>query len=110
MSKYIKPITGNEDMKSRFLEMWDDGNEDRMFALGVNSCVIRDTDELVAAMCVHIIDIPIIEYRRIADLIPDFEKNIQHYYGEETIEITKAIELINRIIREYNRINSEKPN
>lgn len=110
MSKYIKPITGDKDMKSRFLEMWDDGNEDRMFALGVNSCVIRDTDELVAAMCVHIIDIPIVEYRGIVDSIPDFGQNTQHYEGEETIEITKAIELINMVIREYNRINSEKPN
>lgn len=100
------------------LKMWATENIERMEDLGIYSDAIRDNDYLLAAMCVHIPNIPYAEYLELSKDIPEaimwsneyrdlFEKiKVSQEPSLQDVPISALvhISIINKLVDKYNKL------
>lgn len=111
-----KPLlSGETALAAAFSDMWSEENMSRMEDLGFYADVIKDEAGFLAAVCIHLLDIPAFEYAELIERVPEAVPGSSAYI-ELRVEIDCAREetdepivglmhvaIVNAVIREYNK-------
>jgi hypothetical protein len=110
------PLANPEAFTQAFLAMWSGEGVNKVADLGCYVDNIRDESELLRAVCMHILEIPLVEYLHMMRKVPELDpKSWQYNKLRSEIEFRKKAwdsgeivghlhtEIINLTIAEYNR-------
>ena len=108
-------LSGEEDFVAAFSHMWAEDNMMRMEDLGVFTVNLCNEAEVLTALCVHLLDIPLREYRELAKRVPETTPQSDAYFdllreldGDRDDEDSILAPLlhtaiINKVITAYNK-------